>query len=302
MDYSIIGKKIRELRKAIGITQGELADGICTQALVSRMEKGDIYPSATVLYRISQKLGVDVNYFFEIGSTERFDYIKNVERLLNNYRFKLQYDELIELVRKEEKNPIFINHKENKQLLEWNKAIYIAEVENDKDRAISVLLDAYQLTADPKRAMSEREMRLQISLGNFLSLQEKYEEALEVYERVQKALGPSPYLHDKSIQTRIYYHTARILTRLGKYDESIHYCRKGLKWTIGEERLFGIADLFYQIGFNLEMKGELEESLPYFQKGRNYFHIQKNTKFVDFIDGKIAEVKEKLAETMGIDN
>lgn len=90
--------------------------------------------------------------------------------------------------------------------------------------------------------------------------------------------------------------------RLGKYDESIRYCRKGLKWTIGEERLFGIADLFYQIGFNLEMKGELEESLPYFQKGRNYFHIQKNTKFVDFIDGKIAEVEEKLAETMGMDN
>ncbi|MEW4307923.1 helix-turn-helix domain-containing protein [Rossellomorea marisflavi] len=294
MDYSIIGKKIRELRKAIGITQGELADGICTQALVSRMEKGDIYPSATVLYRISQKLGVDVNYFFEIGSTERFDYIKNVERLLNNYRFKLQYDELIELVRKEEKNPIFINHKENKQLLEWNKAIYIAEVENDKDRAISVLLDAYQLTADQKRAMSEREMRLQLSLGNFLSLQDKYEEALAVYERVQDVLGPNPYLQDKSIQTRIYYHTARILTRLGRYDESMEYCKKGLKWTIGEERLFGIADLFYQIGFNLEMKGELEASLPYFQKARNYFHIQKNTKFVDFIDGKIGEVEEKL--------
>ncbi|MEW4327926.1 helix-turn-helix domain-containing protein [Rossellomorea marisflavi] len=294
MDYSIIGKKIRELRKAIGITQGELADGICTQALVSRMEKGDIYPSATVLYRISQKLGVDVNYFFEIGSTERFDYIKNVERLLNNYRFKLQYDELIELVRKEEKNPIFINHKENKQLLEWNKAIYIAEVENDKDRAISVLLDAYQLTADQKRAMSEREMRLQLSLGNFLSLQDKYEEALAVYERVQDVLGPNPYLQDKSIQTRIYYHTARILTRLGRYDESMEYCKKGLKWTIGEERLFGIADLFYQIGFNLEMKGELEASLPYFQKARNYFHIQKNTKFVEFIDGKIGEVEEKL--------
>lgn len=275
MDYSIIGKKIRELRKAIGITQGELADGICTQALVSRMEKGDIYPSATVLYRISQKLGVDVNYFFEIGSTERFDYIKNVERLLNNYRFKLQYDELIELVRKEEKNPIFINHKENRQLLEWNKAIYIAEVENDKDRAISVLLDAYHLTADPKRAMSEREMRLQLSLGNFLSLQDKYEEALAVYERVQDALGPNPYLQDKSIQTRIYYHTARILTRLGRYDESMEYCRKGLKWTIGEERLFGIADLFYQIGFNLELKGELEDSLPYFQKGAELLSYPK---------------------------
>ncbi|MBV6684081.1 helix-turn-helix domain-containing protein [Bacillus sp. JRC01] len=86
MDYSVIGKKIKELRKAIGITQGELAEGICTQALISRIEKGDIYPSATVLYRISQRLGVDVNYFFEIGSTERHDYIKDVERQFHTYR------------------------------------------------------------------------------------------------------------------------------------------------------------------------------------------------------------------------
>ncbi|KON83629.1 hypothetical protein AF331_15735 [Rossellomorea marisflavi] len=294
MDYSIIGKKIRELRKAIGITQGELADGICTQALVSRMEKGDIYPSATVLYRISQKLGVDVNYFFEIGSTERFDYIKNVERLLNNYRFKLQYDELIELVQKEEKNPIFINHKENKQLLEWNKAIYIAEIENDKDRAISVLLDAYQLTADPKRAMSEREMRIQLSMGHILSSQDKDKEALEAYNRVRDSIGQDTFLQDKSIKTRIYYHTARILTRLGEYEESLNYCREGLKWTITQERLFGIAQLNYQIGYNLELQGKPVEALPYFQKGRNYFQIQKNKKLVEFIDRKIAETKRSV--------
>lgn len=50
MDYSIIGKKIKELRQVVGITQGELGDGICTQALISRIEKGDIYPNATSLF------------------------------------------------------------------------------------------------------------------------------------------------------------------------------------------------------------------------------------------------------------
>ncbi|MGG4167018.1 helix-turn-helix transcriptional regulator [Rossellomorea vietnamensis] len=42
MDYSVIGKKIRELRKVVGLTQGDMAEGICTQALISRIEKGDI--------------------------------------------------------------------------------------------------------------------------------------------------------------------------------------------------------------------------------------------------------------------
>lgn len=54
-DSSVIGKKIKELEKGVGVTQGGLADGICTQALISRIEKGDIFPGATVLYQISNK-------------------------------------------------------------------------------------------------------------------------------------------------------------------------------------------------------------------------------------------------------
>jgi transcriptional regulator with XRE-family HTH domain len=55
VDYSVIGKKIKELRRDVGLTQEGLAEGICTQALISRIEKGDIYPSATALYQISKK-------------------------------------------------------------------------------------------------------------------------------------------------------------------------------------------------------------------------------------------------------
>ncbi|MCM2607170.1 helix-turn-helix transcriptional regulator [Rossellomorea marisflavi] len=291
MDYSVIGKKIKELRKAIGITQGELAEGICTQALISRIEKGDIYPSATVLYRISQRLGVDVNYFFEIGSTERHDYIKNVERLFHTYRFNLQYEDMIKLIEKEEQNPLFVNNKENKQLLVWNKAIYVSEVERNKEKAVGMVLDAIKLTEDTKRAMTEREMRLQITLGNMLALLERYDEALAACGKAQEAVDQNPYLQDKSIKTRLYYHTARIITRLGDYDESIKYCKEGLKWTISEERLYGIAQLNYQIGYNFELKGNYDSALLYFQKGRDYFQIQKNTRFVDFIDKKIEAVR-----------
>ncbi|MFP3340016.1 helix-turn-helix transcriptional regulator, partial [Micrococcus sp. SIMBA_131] len=84
-----------------------LAEGICTQALISRIEKGDIYPSATALYQISVKLGVDVNYFFEIGTTPRLDYIMEVEKQLRYLRVYRKYEEMMDLVRVEEKNPLF---------------------------------------------------------------------------------------------------------------------------------------------------------------------------------------------------
>jgi transcriptional regulator with XRE-family HTH domain len=107
VDYSVIGKKIKELRKAVGLTQGDLAQGICTQALISRIEKGDIYPSATALYQISNRLGVDVNYFFEIGTTPRLDYLREVEKQLTKLRVDQRFEEMMEIVKKEEKKPYF---------------------------------------------------------------------------------------------------------------------------------------------------------------------------------------------------
>ena len=107
MDFSIIGQRIRELRKSLKLSQEELAEGICTQAQISKIEKGDVYPYANTLYLISQKLGVDVNYFFEIGSTPRIDYVNEVFRQLRLARRSLQFEEMERIIKVEEKNPLF---------------------------------------------------------------------------------------------------------------------------------------------------------------------------------------------------
>ena len=296
MDYSVIGKKIKELRKVVGLTQGELADGICTQALISRIEKGDIYPSATSLYQISKKLGVDVNYFFEIGMTPRLDYVKEVERQLKKLRVKLKYDEILEIVKTEEKNPLFIKDETNLQLLYWHKGIYVNEVDQNKEEALVILEKALSLTYNKKKAMSEREMNIMISMGILEFSRHNYERALATYQIVNDALTYNTQLSDKSIKTRLLYNIARVLTRLGKYQESTRYCEEGIRWIIEEENLYGFAQLNYHIGYNLELEGKYQEALPYLVKAAMLFDIQYNTKLSTFIEGKIEELKEKIDE------
>jgi transcriptional regulator with XRE-family HTH domain len=296
VDYSVIGKKIKELRKVVGLTQGELADGICTQALISRIEKGDIYPSATSLYQISNKLGVDVNYFFEIGTTPRLDYVKEVERQLKKLRVKLKYDEIIEIVKTEEKNPLFLKDETNLQLLYWHKGIYVNEVKKDRETALTILEEALSLTYDIKKAMSEREMNILISMGILEFSRNNYEKALEIYHKVNHALKYNNQLSDKSIKTRLLYNTARVLTRLGKYEESIEYCEEGIRWIIEEETLYGFAQLNYHIGYNLELQERFQEALPYLDKAAMLFDIQFNEKLTSFILDKKEELIQKLEE------
>jgi transcriptional regulator with XRE-family HTH domain len=294
VDYSVIGKKIKELRKVVGLTQGELAEGICTQALISRIEKGDIYPSATSLYQISKKLGVDVNYFFEIGLTPRLDYVREVERQLKKLRVKLKYDEILEIVKTEEKNPLFLKDETNLQLLYWHKGIYVNEVEKNKDEALILLERALSLTYNTKKAMSEREMNIMISMGILEFSRRNHERALEIYEDVNAALTYNDQLSDKSIKTRLLYNIARVLTRLGNYHESTRYCEEGIRWIIEEENLYGFAQLNYHIGYNLELEEKYGEALPYLVKAAMLFDIQYNTTLSAFIEGKIEELKEKI--------
>jgi transcriptional regulator with XRE-family HTH domain len=294
VDYSVIGKKIKELRRDVGLTQGGLAEGVCTQALISRIEKGDIYPSATALYQISKKLGVDVNYFFEIGTTPRLDYIKEVERQLRKLRIKLFYEEILEIVKVEEKNPLFINDNYNRQLLLWHRGIYVNEVNKDSERAFAILKKALMLTYDKKKVMSEREMSISISMGIIEFSRNNYDKALEIYEGVRKGIYLTSQLSDKAIKTRLLYNIARVFTRMGRYEESTEHCQEAIRWIIEEEHLYGFAQLNYHIGYNHELQERYQEALPYLEKAAMLFELQYNQKLASFITSKKGELILKI--------
>ncbi|PFA67313.1 XRE family transcriptional regulator [Bacillus sp. AFS015802] len=295
MDYSVIGKKIKELRKGVQLTQGELAEGICTQALISRIEKGDIYPSATALYQISKKLGVDVNYFFEIGTTPRLDYVQEVERQLRKLRVKHHYEEMMDIVKVEEKNPIFNQTDFNSQLLLWHRAIYTQEVLKDKVTARILLHEALGLTYDHKKALSEREMEIMLSLGVIDFSEENYDGALKYYEQVKNGLKGSKQLHDKAIKTRLLYNIARLYTRLERYEKSNENCKEAIRWSINEENMYALGHLHYHVGYNYELLKQYQKALPYFEKAILIFELQDEHVYLDYLrkrkEGLISRVQ-----------
>ena len=65
MDYKLIGKRIREARKAKGITQKELGTEISrTESSIAKYEQGLVEIPNSVLQSIASALGVSVDYFF----------------------------------------------------------------------------------------------------------------------------------------------------------------------------------------------------------------------------------------------
>jgi len=69
MRFSVhIGNQIRRRREALGISQQKLADAMqpqFKQQVISKMERGTMDPSSSVLFELANLLDVEVSYFFE---------------------------------------------------------------------------------------------------------------------------------------------------------------------------------------------------------------------------------------------
>lgn len=295
MKLAEIGKKISELRREMNLTQGELAEGICTQALISLIEKGELDPNATVLYQISRKLGVDVNYFFQIGSTPRLDYVREVATQLRRLRINRQHEEMMEIVQVEEHNPLFSNDSRAMQFLYWHKSVYMYEVKGDHDGAISLLEEAMDLVDRKKRAYTENELEMLLTLGAFEFNGEHYDRAMEKYQLVQQIItSTNRVLKVKSIKSRLLHNIARVNTRLKNYQESISYALQGIDWCIECEDLYLMAELHYHIGYNHELLHDYEKALEYLDYSIQLFELNPDCPYLDFLQKKRSDYAAKL--------
>jgi len=68
---SKLGENIRKYRKALGLTQAELAEKLgLTQALITNYERGLHNPPTTKLPDIAKALGIGVEQLYGIGAIE----------------------------------------------------------------------------------------------------------------------------------------------------------------------------------------------------------------------------------------
>ncbi|EWG11444.1 helix-turn-helix domain-containing protein [Cytobacillus firmus] len=287
MNFSAIGQRIRELRKLMNLSQGELAKGICTQAQISKIEKGDVYPYASTLYLISERLGVDVNYFFDIGTTPRLDYVQEVLRQLTLARRNSDYREMEQIVKTEEKNPLFQQNNKNFQVLLWHKGICQYMLHKDSKAAIDILSKAIALTHYTDKIWSEREIEVLLSIGSVYFEEKDYKKSLKVYFEAKEYLHQLPFINDHTLLCRLYYNIARSLTRLEKYGDSIKYCREAVRWCIEKDNLYLLGELHYHIGYNYEIQGKFQKARECMQKSLIIFELQEDEKYVNFINSKI---------------
>ena len=288
-----IGKRIYELRNYLNMTQKELCEGICTQAYISKIENGSLAIAADILFQIAERLGVDVNYFYDSTNAARMDYISEVELLVQELTNKRDFHALYDLIRKEENTPLMHN-KKFKQFILWKKGMCEKYVNNDFNKAIELMNQALAISNTNSKTYSERELEITLSIAHVYIDLKQFRKAIEKYEHVMVAMNRIPHLKNDNLKIGLYSNLSRVHLFLDNLDEAIKYAKLGIHICIKSQSLFGLGYLYFILGRAYEDKKNFESALESFKKAKFIFELTENENLLMKILYNIKDVESSI--------
>ena len=120
------------------MSQKKLAEGICTQTIISRLEKGEVTPSIDIFFKIIKKLNIptsEIEALFDIDTKDYQPSHFKVNELME-LLYKRDYKTLDFVLSSIDKNTL---DSENILYFEWFQAITTYHIKNQLDLAIENL-------------------------------------------------------------------------------------------------------------------------------------------------------------------
>ncbi len=284
-----IGTNIRKRRLELGLTQKELASDICTQAQISNIEKGALNPSCLVLFELSKRLLVDMNYFFEtdpVKSNEHFIEIKNMIKQLKAQRNYASIKYIVD-------NELTVNANryapyEHRYLL-WHKGISLYHLTNNFKESVRLLKDL--LVEENTASDKLLNINVKTSIASIYQDEKNYDKAYQLYKEVWNQLEEMEGIDDFETELKILFGLSQTLTYLGEYNESKLYSLQAISICVKRNTLYMLPDSYYQTGNNLVKLNRKEEGLDYIQTAKTLFEVQGNTNMVNIVKGILEEHK-----------
>lgn len=268
MENFFLGEYIKQRREALGLTQRQVCEGICTPVTLSRIENGTQTPSRTRINAILQRLGLpDDRYISLLSKNElKIEALKKEIVACNvTERVKEGREKLAELEKMEEAADPLV------QQFILRSRVLLGSLDGScpPEKQIELLIKAIRLTV-PRFDLGEIEQFLYATdeikiinqMGVAFSDNQENEKAAVLYEQLLRYVQAH---HQETITSvgvipLVLYNYARVLDLCGRYEEGIALAKEGQKACIQYghyHHLSGCLEIYAECCFFL---GRIEES------------------------------------------
>jgi HTH-type transcriptional regulator, quorum sensing regulator NprR len=288
-----IGDKVRKLRMQQGLTQAQLAFGICDRSHISLIEAGRSIPSMPLLEKLVERLNITLpdllSDVIPISREASFSFdmlIEHIESLLESQ----QYYEVGVLVRKYVRHPEIAKSMSHLARL-YRYAGIVDVMKKDFDRAHVNMIKAKQQAEKCRDQQILVDVNLSLAaLQNYLS---NYDESESIYSNVlyhaSKEL-PLP------VQTKLHYGLGLALQGQGKIQKALNILKSRLEQLLKNNSLFLFGEIMALIASCYEKLKSYSEAIPYYEKTVAYHILKGSTQQASLFYDKIAECYKALGE------
>ncbi|MFJ8064712.1 helix-turn-helix domain-containing protein [Psychrobacillus sp. NPDC096426] len=247
-----LGLEISKLRAEMGMSQKELANNICTQSTISRIEGGEVYPAIDTLLKIALKLQVPIEYFIEMLFNKN---VLESERLIKEIEFHLKehnYKKIVSIIEKNKMDTdnIWLNFY-LKYLLDI--AHYYLKVITAEE-CINSLKDILNFSNQTTIQFRFLHIKISNSIANIYAQNGEIPKSLYYYNKILKEHFHKNYSDHKIYETLItvLFNKCNILYELQDYDAALETANQGIQKSKETSFFFLVGQFLYYKGQCLE--------------------------------------------------
>lgn len=274
-----IGSKMKELRKNLNLTQSQLAENICAQTMISKIENNEIIPSHILLEKLSKKLDEDLIGFIdrqnESVSSEK---IKSIKHMIDVSLTKRDY-EMIDLIVQLNREII---EKNANPYFQWIQGLLYYYKEDNPKKAIQEFdrVDTTNLSADFAVDVTCSIGIVYYEIGDFNKASKYFDSGLRWFSNEIEMWSKIKLLLNYSL----------CLESLDKDEESLNLTFQGIELLKSNSSILGLGDLYYHKGYMMNKLQQYEEAIKSYKIAHSLFEIQENSRFSIMSSLRIEEI------------
>ena len=282
----LLASRLKERRKALKMSQKELAEGICKQGQISRIENGEYTPGSELLYALSRKLRVSMDYFFDEQVQDEKNELENFRLVAESFISQRDYSSLKYLYNLESKSSSHLSLSD-KMYLEWIQTLVLFYCDDNKFEAVSKLEKLLK-----ERNISEiNYLRFSNTLFNFYYDIDNLNQFNEIRDNLEKRVN-NLIIHtieELELSIKFNYNISRYLwlqnnveDALNKISETIRICKR-------YRSNYLLADLYLLLGNASASFGNIDEVRDCYTKAKFLYNLDGNQEMSLKVEHYIAE-------------
>ena len=286
---TLLATRLKNRRKELKMSQRELAEGICKQGQISRLENGEFTPGADFLYALSKKLKVSIDYFFNEQIVEEIDELLEFKKLAQTFITNRNYESL-KYIYELESVKVHRLSLVNKFYIEWIKSLIDFYFYGQKEEAVARL----EKVLSQLSVTDLTYLQVANTLFNFYYDIEDLESFNDIREKLEYQVNQLKLntIEELNLSIKFNYNVCRYLWLQNNTEEAINKITDTINQCKTYRTTYLLADLYLLIGNVIKNFSSKVAVKEYFETAYFLYKLEGNMSMALKIEHYIADITE----------